>query len=197
MSLISFTPLQDGVTGVNAAGTNNPLNTIYNDYNGNITDANISASAAIAFSKIAGGTVSALTAFTSWSPAWVNWTIGNGTVIAKYLQIGKGVWCRLSVTWGSTTSITGGDPTFTLPVTAVSGFYIPFQPAPGTGGASIDGTGSGSAMLVVNIRSTTTASMHTLNVAGTYPNVTSISNSVPISHTTGSVDTCEFFFEAA
>lgn len=52
MSLISFTPLQDGVTGVNAAATNNPLNTIFNDYNGNITDANIAANATIAGSKI-------------------------------------------------------------------------------------------------------------------------------------------------
>lgn len=133
----------------------------------------------------------------SWTPTWVNWNIGNGTVIAKYIQIGKLVYARLSVTWGSTTSITGGDPTFTLPATAVSGFYIPFQPAPGTGGASIDSTGSGSALLIVDIRSTTTASLHTLNVAGTYPNVTSISNSAPISHTTGSVDTCEFWYEAA
>lgn len=52
MSLISFTPLQDGVTGVNAAATNNPLNTIYNDYNGNITDANIATNAAIAGTKL-------------------------------------------------------------------------------------------------------------------------------------------------
>lgn len=59
MSLISFSPLQDGVTGVNAAATNTPLSTIYNDYNGNITDANISASAAIAGSKLAGNAVTA------------------------------------------------------------------------------------------------------------------------------------------
>lgn len=52
MALISFSPLQDGVTGVNAAATNTPLSTIYNDYNGNITDANIAAAAAIAGSKI-------------------------------------------------------------------------------------------------------------------------------------------------
>lgn len=53
MSLISFTPLADGVTGVNAAATNTPLNTIFNDYNGNITDANIASNAAIAYSKLA------------------------------------------------------------------------------------------------------------------------------------------------
>lgn len=43
MSLISFSPLQDGVTGVNASATNTPLSTIFNDYNGNITSANLAA----------------------------------------------------------------------------------------------------------------------------------------------------------
>lgn len=52
MTLISFSPIQDGVTGVNAAATNNPLNTIYNDYNGNITDANVASNASIAASKV-------------------------------------------------------------------------------------------------------------------------------------------------
>lgn len=52
MSLISFTPLADGVTGVVASATNTPLSTIYNDYNGNITNANIASNAAIAASKI-------------------------------------------------------------------------------------------------------------------------------------------------
>lgn len=40
------------MTGVNAAATNTPLSTIYNDYNGNITDANIATNAAIAYSKL-------------------------------------------------------------------------------------------------------------------------------------------------
>lgn len=59
MSLISPSQAQDGVTGVNAASINNPINTIANDYNGNITDANISSSAAIAGSKLAGNGVTA------------------------------------------------------------------------------------------------------------------------------------------
>ena len=58
MSLISFTPLADGVTAVNASATNTPLSTIYNDYNGNITDANIAVSASIAGSKIKLNTIS-------------------------------------------------------------------------------------------------------------------------------------------
>jgi len=79
MTLISFSPLQDGVTGVNAAATNTPLSTIYNDYNGNITDANISASAAIAQTKVslltAGAkTTSVATSETTTSTSYVGLT---------------------------------------------------------------------------------------------------------------------------
>lgn len=119
MSLISFSPLQDGITGVNAAATNTPLSTIYNDYNGNITDANVSASAAIAFSKISGGSATALVAAQSWTPTWTNLTVGNATQSCKYLQIGKWVYFRVSLVLGSTSSV-GTTPTFTLPVTSVS-----------------------------------------------------------------------------
>lgn len=52
MALITPQQAQDGVTAVNAAAINTPINTIANDYNGNITDANIAANAAITGSKI-------------------------------------------------------------------------------------------------------------------------------------------------
>lgn len=51
MSLISITPVTDGATAT-AASVNNPLNTIVNDYNGGILDANIAANAAIALTKL-------------------------------------------------------------------------------------------------------------------------------------------------
>lgn len=51
MSLVSFTPVVDGNVAT-AASVNTPLSTLYNDYNGNITDANVAAGAAIAASKI-------------------------------------------------------------------------------------------------------------------------------------------------
>jgi len=51
MALVNFTPIQDGTTGV-AAQVNNPLNTIYNEFNGNINDANIKTAANINGNKI-------------------------------------------------------------------------------------------------------------------------------------------------
>ncbi|KKL66654.1 hypothetical protein LCGC14_2142850 [marine sediment metagenome] len=55
----------------------------------------------------------------SWSPSYANLTIGNGTVVARYVQIGKTIHAYWELTWGSTTGITG-DVTVSTPVTASS-----------------------------------------------------------------------------
>jgi hypothetical protein len=45
------------------------------------------------------------------------WTLGNGTALGRYLQIGKMVHMTMVVTFGSTTTI-GGPPYINFPVTA-------------------------------------------------------------------------------
>jgi hypothetical protein len=57
--------------------------------------------------------------FTTWTPTWTRLTVGNGTVVARYGTSGKFVFVDISLTFGSTTSITGNSPEFTLPVTAL------------------------------------------------------------------------------
>ncbi len=52
MGTVSFTPPTDGSTA-DAADVVTPLNTIYNEFNGNIDNANIKSAAAIATSKLA------------------------------------------------------------------------------------------------------------------------------------------------
>lgn len=116
MTLINFSPLQDGVTGVIAAATNTPLSTIYNDYNGNITDANISASAAIATSKLA-----LSSAWTSWTPTLTSATVGNGVFTCKYIQIGKTVHYHFKFVLGSTSAI-ASNAAFSLPVTTIADY---------------------------------------------------------------------------
>lgn len=56
MGLISFSNIQDG-TGIDGADVNTPLNTIYNEFNGNIDSNNIKDNSIIA-SKIYDGAVS-------------------------------------------------------------------------------------------------------------------------------------------
>ena len=58
------------------------------------------------------------TAWTSWTPTFVNFTKGSATITAKYQQFGKTVIFRLEVTLS--TSTMGTSPTFTLPVTATT-----------------------------------------------------------------------------
>lgn len=53
----------------------------------------------------------------TFTPTWSNLTPGNGTVNARFTQIGKMVWIYLSFVLGST-SVVGTSPSFTPPVAA-------------------------------------------------------------------------------
>jgi hypothetical protein len=57
-----------------------------------------------------------LGAWTSFTPTLSGWTQGNGTVVAKYSQIGRVVSFSIVITGGTTSS--GNIASFTLPVTA-------------------------------------------------------------------------------
>jgi hypothetical protein len=54
-------------------------------------------------------------AITSWTPTFVNASVGNGTVIAEYQRVGNLVFCYIQFTLGSTSTVTG-DVNFTLPI---------------------------------------------------------------------------------
>lgn len=125
MSTISVTNIADG-DAVTAASINNQVNTIVNDYNGNITDANVSTSAAIAGQKLAGGVSGMFGAWSSWTPTMGGaYTIGNGTITyAKYIQIGKTVHFRFKTTVGSTTAV-GASITMSLPVNLHADYVAP------------------------------------------------------------------------
>lgn len=134
-------------------------------------------------------------AWTSWTPTWTNVTIGNATVTAKYLQIGKGVWCRLSVVLGTTTSISGGIR-FSFPVTAVSfGGTATFTPL-GTA-QFYDQSADTLYMGVVSNQSTTEGLLRALNASATYLVLNNSSATVPYTWTTSDEIECEFFYEAA
>ena len=62
----------------------------------------------------------AYTEWASWSPSWTNVSVGNGTEVAQYTQIGKTVHFYISLIFGSTTSVTG-TIIVSSPVTASSG----------------------------------------------------------------------------
>lgn len=116
----------------------------------------------------------------TWSPTFTNMTIGNGTVTARYIQIGKTVIFSINILWGSTTSI-AGTPTFTLPVTsrAVVGADTPVL---GVGKYLDSGTASYEGTMMLG--STTTAQLHIASVGGTYPSFGGITSTAPMTWTT-------------
>jgi len=132
-------------------------------------------------------------AWQNWTPTWTNLTVGNGTVEAKYTQIGKTIIGRAIVTFGTTTSV-GGAVSFTMPVTAATS-------AASTGGLQI---GSGTALIAGTIYgiftyfiSTTSIGVRTFNIAATYPVHTDLTAAIPGTWANTSILAVEFFYEVA
>ena len=133
-------------------------------------------------------------AWSSWTPTWTNLTLGNGTVTAAYAQIGKMVFCRLAIVFGSTTSISG-DVIFSLPVTrAAYGGSANVTPL---GQANFFDSPSAGYQGLVQNASTTTASIRALNTASTYLTNVLLSSTVPFTWATSDELAVEFFYEAA
>lgn len=180
MALISPAQAADNVTSVNAASINTPINTIANDYNGNITDANIATGAAIGAQKLAGGVAGMFGAWTSYTPTFANTTLGNGTVTGKYIQIGKTVKGWASFVMGSTSAVSTA-PTASLPVTSVS--YNTSLPV---GITNVLDSGNANYPGLALWASTTTLLLGTALASGTYTTFQSYTSSIPV--TFGSAD---------
>lgn len=132
-------------------------------------------------------------AWTTWTSTLTNITLGNGTITTKYKQIGKTVFGRFELAWGSTTS-NGTTPQFTLPVTAAS------YAAAGKhqiGNIWFEDTGAGNAVGIISLASTTTATILRLDASGTNLQVATVTSTNP--GTFGNTDfwAGSFIYEAA
>lgn len=126
--------------------------------------------------------------WTTWTPSYTNITLGNGTVTARYQQTGKTVSFFISLTFGSTTSITGTFPGFSLPVTAAASFnqflgYIT-DAGVGTFNATID-------------CNTSTAYPCAMSSSGAYSVSTYATTTVPMTWTTSDAFSFTGTYEAA
>jgi len=145
------------------------------------------------FSSIPSSAIAA-SSWTAWTPTLTNATVGNGTFVARYVQISKTVSFTLKFTVGSTTSFTSTGTKFSLPVTAANssnvftGLLINYggvRPLPVTGYSngsttSIEawvqyvnsGTGAMSMETISNVMSSTVVtnpnSSDVLYISGTY-----------------------------
>jgi hypothetical protein len=114
-------------------------------------------------------------AWTVYTPSFTNLTVGNGTLVAKYQQIGKLVNVRVSLKLG-TTSAVSGDVSVTHPVTAAT--YA------GTNNITPIGNGqyfNGSTAFIgfISMASSTTAVVRAFGNGASYPGITTLSATVP------------------
>lgn len=121
MANISVGLPADGDT-IDVADYNTPINTIVNEINGSLDNSNISATAAIAGSKLADGAITNAKLSTTAGDVggvWVSYTptfanLSGGTLnYAKWTQVGKTVQVRFKYTLAGAGM--GTAPTMTLP----------------------------------------------------------------------------------
>lgn len=158
--------------------------------NNSVVTANI-ADGAVTPAKLQSGTGSGWS-WQTWSPTWTNVTVGNGTVIARYIQMGKTVRARLSLTFGTTSAISGAV-SFTLPVTAINNYIQNSQIGTGT----LEDLGTNIYDPWITYNSTTTASVLVKNSSTTYTTFTALSSTVPFAWATGDIMHLNFEYEAA
>ena len=130
----------------------------------------------------------------TWTPTLTNFTLGNGTLVARYTQLAKTVIGQITFTLGSTSAV-GTAGTFSVPVTAGSGYTVAqniigpchlFDTSAGT-------THSGG----VRLESTTTLRPFVNNAAGTFVTVAGLSSTSPFTWATGDILQFSFCYEAA
>lgn len=130
----------------------------------------------------------------SWVPTWTNLSIGNGTVAARYSQVGKTIDYRLTIVFGSTTSVTG-----------LIGFSLPASTATYSGTAYIatrevqflDFSAGVRTYGLCLIGSTTRLDVFVESVGGSYTGIASTASGTPYTWGTGDEIHVSGSYEAA
>jgi hypothetical protein len=129
----------------------------------------------------------------SWSPTYDNITIGNGTVVAKYVQVNKLVSGYWQFTLGSTSSIGAGAAQISAPVTINSSQQFQLV------GDSLYFDSSAGAPYIgpTFIASTTKLQPNVSAAGGTYATRAAMTSTVPAAFGTGDQIYMTFTYEAA
>lgn len=133
-------------------------------------------------------------AYSSWTPTLSNLTQGNGTIEAKFKQVGKFVHFRFTFILGSTSSV-GSIPTITLPVTSAS--YTGSTNATPIGVVNSYDSGVNNYIGTVVRNSTTVALLRTNQVSGSNVIQANITATVPFTWGTADELTAWGTYEAA
>lgn len=126
-------------------------------------------------------------AWSNYTPSLTNLTLGNGTLQARFRQIGKMVDVVFSFALGSTSAV-GSDPTFTLPVTSVW-TNIPFN-------AFFQDSGTATYVGFANLGASS-ATFFASNANGIYTAYAGVTATVPFTWTTNDFIVVTLSYEVA
>jgi hypothetical protein len=129
--------------------------------------------------------------WTSYTPTYENLTLGNGTMTARYKQIGKTVVVNVGFSFGSTSSISGSVK-ISIPVTAKNDVSYTLFPS-WMFDTSVGTQLMGSMILEDSTKLTVIANKSD----GTYVSTTIISSTIPWTWATGDRIAFAFVYEAA
>jgi hypothetical protein len=126
--------------------------------------------------------------WTNFTPSIANFTIGNGTVNARYVQIDKIVIGYVVATLGSTSSVSG-NMYFSIPVARASSAEM-------TPVVALSDT-SGGVVSQIGFISSTLCGYRVMKSDGTYTTGVQTTNTIPATWTTGNIFGWQFTYEAA
>ncbi len=128
-------------------------------------------------------------AWKNWTPTYTNLTVGNGSVAAKYVQIGDTVHAFFRIQFGSTTTIDGASVRVSMPVNASGSYTVRSR----FGEALFfDNNTNGTFLGTVGWLSATKFVVDVSNASGTYLVNASLSATVPMTWATDDI----LFFSA-
>lgn len=139
---------------------------------------------------------SMFSAWSTYTPVWTasttNPVVNNGTLIGRYMKIGRTVICHINLTTGSTTTYGSGNYSFSLPVQAAN------SGASYVGTAHLLGTNRWVGQIVISANATTCSAFFQ-----TYPSGVAdtralfLTQVLPESHAAGDQVRLTFVYEAA
>ena len=153
--------------------------------NGQVLTADSTAATGLKWAAPGGGFT-----YATYTPSFTNLTIGNATVVARWAQSGKAVNVFIDVRFGSTTSITGTGPTFTLPVTAATTAHPSHQ-----AGAIID-AGTRYYTAGAEINGQTSVRLNFMEDYSGYIGYRNVTSTLPMTWTTNDGFQLNFTYEA-
>jgi len=130
-------------------------------------------------------------AWDSYTPTLTNITLGNGTLVGDYWRAGRGVFFKVKLTFGSTTSVSG-QMVVGLPVAYADGNDIETAVA-----LMYDASAVARYVGKVQAITTTTVAANAINSSATYLTETTSSSTIPFTWTTSDILIVAGFYESA